>query len=139
MLPRPRRGQRYHLSQVKSVSAIIVARGLVKRYGNFTAVDGISFEVEEGEALGLLGPNGAGKTTTIRLICGLSPLTAGELLVDGLDVRRHARPGKWRVGIGPQPGHLDPELPVRQNLPAPSRPYDPPPSPIHIPEPPRPY
>lgn len=109
---------------MKSLSAIIVARGLVKRYGNFTAVDGISFEVEEGEALGLLGPNGAGKTTTIRLICGLSPPTAGELLVDGLDVRRHARQVKRRLGIVPQHDNLDPELTVRQNLLAYSRYYD---------------
>src|SRR3990172_8831315 len=67
---------------------IIVARDIVKRYGTFTAVDGVSFAVRAGECFGFLGPNGAGKTTIIRMINCVSPLTAGELTVDGMDVRR---------------------------------------------------
>lgn len=95
---------------------LVVARGIVKRYGAFTAVDGISFHVEEGECFGILGPNGAGKTTTVRLMAALSPLTAGQLLVDGLDVSRHGRQVRARLGLVPQHDNLDPELTVWQNL-----------------------
>ena len=58
-------------------SALIEARGLVKHYGDFVAVDDISFDIREGECFGVLGPNGAGKTTTIRMITATSPVTAG--------------------------------------------------------------
>jgi lipooligosaccharide transport system ATP-binding protein len=95
---------------------IIRARDLVKRYGSFTAVDGISFSVQSGECFGFLGPNGAGKTTTIRMITCVSPVTAGELTVAGMDVRREPRRIKAVLGVVPQENNLDPDLSVRQNL-----------------------
>jgi lipooligosaccharide transport system ATP-binding protein len=95
---------------------IIVARDLVKRYGEFTAVDGISFSVYTGECFGFLGPNGAGKTTTIRMISCVSPVTDGSLVVEGLHVQADQRKIKARLGIVPQDDNLDPELTVRQNL-----------------------
>jgi lipooligosaccharide transport system ATP-binding protein len=98
------------------MSALVVARGVVKRYRDFTAVDGISFQVEEGECFGILGPNGAGKTTTVRLMAALSPLTAGQITVDGLDVSRQGRQVRGRIGLVPQHDNLDPELSVWQNL-----------------------
>ncbi len=97
-------------------SDIIVARDLVKRYGDFTAVDGVSFSVRAGECFGFLGPNGAGKTTTIRMITCVSPVTAGQLTVDGMDVAREPRRIKAIVGVVPQEDNLDPDLSVRQNL-----------------------
>jgi lipooligosaccharide transport system ATP-binding protein len=95
---------------------IIHARNLVKRYGALTAVDGISFSVRAGECFGFLGPNGAGKTTTIRMITCVSPVTSGELTVDGMDVGREARRIKAALGVVPQENNLDPDLSVRQNL-----------------------
>ena len=103
---------------------IIVARGLVKRFGEFTAVDGISFTVRQGECFGLLGPNGAGKTSTIKMITCVSPVTSGELTVDGLDVQRNERRVKSLLGVVPQGDNLDPDLTVRQNLRAYSRYFD---------------
>src|SRR3972149_1980634 len=98
------------------MSEIIHARNIVKCYGTFTAVDGISFSVRAAECFGFLGPNGAGKTTTIRMITCVSPVTAGELTVDGMDVRREARRIKAALGVVPQDNNLDPDLSVRQNL-----------------------
>jgi lipooligosaccharide transport system ATP-binding protein len=98
------------------MNEIVHARNLVKRYGDFTAVDGISFDIRAGECFGLLGPNGAGKTTTTRMIACVSPVTAGELTVDGLDVRREPRRIKALLGVVPQEDNLDPDLTVRQNL-----------------------
>ncbi len=98
------------------MSEIIRARHVVKRYGSFTAVDGISFAVRAGECFGFLGPNGAGKTTTIRMITCVSPVTAGELTVDGLDVAAEPRRIKAILGVVPQEDNLDPDLTVRQNL-----------------------
>ena len=98
------------------MNVIVHARNLVKRYGDFTAVNGISFDVHSGECFGLLGPNGAGKTTTTRMIACVSPVTEGELTVDGLDVRREPRRIKALLGVVPQEDNLDPDLSVRQNL-----------------------
>ncbi len=98
------------------MNAIVQARNLVKRYDGFTAVDSITFDVRAGECFGLLGPNGAGKTTTTRMITCVSPVTAGELTVDGLDVRREPRRIKALLGVVPQEDNLDPDLTVRQNL-----------------------
>jgi lipooligosaccharide transport system ATP-binding protein len=95
---------------------MIVARDLLKRYGDLTAVDGISFTVEAGECFGFLGPNGAGKTTTIRMITCVSPVTDGSLTVDGMHVQTHPRQIKSILGVVPQDDNLDPELTVRQNL-----------------------
>ncbi len=100
---------------------IIVARDLTKRYGDFTAVDCISFSVSAGECFGILGPNGAGKTTTIRMITCVSPLTEGSLTVDRMHVQSDARRIKAILGVVPQDDNLDPELTVRQNLRAYSR------------------
>jgi lipooligosaccharide transport system ATP-binding protein len=99
-----------------SAAPVISARRLVKRFDALTAVDGIDFDVLAGECFGFLGPNGAGKTSTIRMIACVSPITDGELLVDGLDVRRDGRRIKARLGVVPQEENLDPDLPVRQSL-----------------------
>jgi lipooligosaccharide transport system ATP-binding protein len=107
---------------------IIVARDLTKRYGDFTAVDGISFSVSSGECFGFLGPNGAGKTTTIRMISCVSPVTEGSLTVDGMHVQTESRRIKALLGVVPQEDNLDPELTVLQNLRAYARYFDLPPN-----------
>ena len=94
----------------------IEAAGLVKRYGTFTAVDGISFAVHPQECFGVLGPNGAGKSTTIKMISCFSPVTDGALSVGGFDVRTNPRAVKHLLGLVPQEDGLDEDLPVRQNL-----------------------
>ena len=73
-------------------SPIIDIRNLTKRFGTFTAVDGISFSVRRGEIFGFLGANGAGKTTAMRMLCGLSKPTAGEGTVAGCDILRESEP-----------------------------------------------
>jgi lipooligosaccharide transport system ATP-binding protein len=98
------------------MSEIICGRQLVKRFGALVAVNGIDFGVREGECFGFLGPNGAGKTSTIRMITCVSPPTAGELSVDGMDVRRDRRRIKAVLGVVPQDDNLDPDLSVGQNL-----------------------
>src|SRR3990170_5901646 len=103
---------------------IISARALTKRYGNLTAVDGISFSVRQGECFGFLGPNGAGKTTTIRMITCVSPVTDGSLAVDGMHAQVDARGIKSILGVVPQDDNLDQELTVRQNLRAYARYFD---------------
>lgn len=95
---------------------VIVARDLVKRYGEFTAVDGLSFEVAPGESFGLLGPNGAGKSTTMRMIGAVSTRTAGDLSILGLDPDRHGPDIRSQLGVVPQSDNLDTELRVRENL-----------------------
>jgi ABC-2 type transport system ATP-binding protein len=78
---------------------IIVVTDLRKRYGSLVAVDGVSFDVAEGEVFGILGPNGAGKTTTLEMIEGMRPIDEGEAVIDGVDVRRDPREVKRRIGI----------------------------------------
>jgi lipooligosaccharide transport system ATP-binding protein len=95
---------------------IIDARDLRKVFGDFAAVDGISFHLLSGECLGILGPNGAGKTSTIRMIYGSSPMTSGSLQVFGLDIRREWRTIKSRIGVCHQENNLDPDLSVLKNL-----------------------
>ena len=95
---------------------VIEARSLVKRYGAFTALNGIDFHVDAGECFGLLGANGAGKTSTSRLISCVSPVTAGELTVMGFSVRTHPREIKARLGVVPQHDNLDPDMGVLDNL-----------------------
>ena len=92
------------------------ARGLRKRYGGIVAVDGIDFDVPPGVCFGFLGPNGAGKTTTMKMVYGLATLDGGTLEVLGLDVVRHRRETKARLGVVPQDENLDKELSVRENL-----------------------
>jgi ABC-2 type transport system ATP-binding protein len=89
---------------------------LVKRYGDFTAVDGISFDVPEGEFFGLLGPNGAGKTTTINSIVGLSKITSGSIQLFGLDVTKDWRATRRLVGLSPQEYNFDRYLSIRDIL-----------------------
>ena len=96
--------------------SVIVASELVKRYGEFAAVDGISFEVAPGESFGLLGPNGAGKSTTMRMVGAVSTRTAGRLEVLGLDPDEHGPEIRARLGVVPQQDNLDNELRVRENL-----------------------
>jgi lipooligosaccharide transport system ATP-binding protein len=96
--------------------ALVVAEGLVKRYGELAAVDGVSFEIRPREVVGFLGPNGAGKTTTIRMLSGSSPRTSGRLDVFGLDVELHPREIKAQLGIVPQDNNYDPDLSVIENL-----------------------
>jgi lipooligosaccharide transport system ATP-binding protein len=95
---------------------MIRARGLVKRFGSFTAVDGIDFDVSRGEAFGFLGPNGAGKSSTMRMIGCVSPPTAGELSILGLDPVAEGPAIRARLGVVPQEDTLDVELTVRENL-----------------------
>jgi lipooligosaccharide transport system ATP-binding protein len=95
---------------------IIAARGLIKRFGEFEAVKGIDFTVEPGRCIGLLGPNGAGKTTTMRMIMGLTTVTAGELTVFGSPVQALSRADKARIGLVPQDNNLDADISVRENL-----------------------
>ncbi|MGD2105898.1 MAG: ABC transporter ATP-binding protein [Anaerolineae bacterium] len=97
-------------------SVDIVARGLTKRFGDFTAVDAISFEVERGEIFGFLGPNGAGKTTAIRMMLGLLPPTEGTVEVLGVPVTEHPARIRPRVGYMAQRFSLYNDLTVLQNL-----------------------
>ena len=94
----------------------IRAEGLRKRYGDFTAVDGIDLTVRRGECFGFLGPNGAGKTTTMRMVGCASPVDGGRLEVLGLDPMLHGRAIKRRLGVVPQEDNLDYELTTRENL-----------------------
>ncbi|HEY0382681.1 MAG TPA: ABC transporter ATP-binding protein [Candidatus Elarobacter sp.] len=98
-----------------SVPALKVDK-LVKRYGDFTAVDGISFQVEEGEFFGLLGPNGAGKTTTINATVGLAKITSGNISLFGYDVERDWRTARRQVGLAPQEYNFDRYLNIRDVL-----------------------
>jgi lipooligosaccharide transport system ATP-binding protein len=95
---------------------LIHARGLVKRFGDLTAVDGIDFDLRRGEAFGFLGPNGAGKTSTMRMIGCVSPITDGTLRVFGLDPMRDGAEIRARLGVVPQLDTLDLELTVRENI-----------------------
>jgi lipooligosaccharide transport system ATP-binding protein len=101
---------------VSAGSPLIEARGLTKKFGDFTAVDGIDFEVRRGETFGFLGPNGAGKTSTMRMIGAVSPVTSGTLSVLGLDPAAHGAEIKARMGVVPQQDTLDFELSVYENL-----------------------
>ena len=95
---------------------LIYARGLVKRFGSFTAVDGIDFDLTRGEAFGFLGPIGAGKSSTMRMIGCVSPPTGGELSILGMDPVAQGREIRARLGVVPQEDTLDVELTVRENL-----------------------
>ena len=103
-------------SDLRPMTSVVQARGLTKIYGQQRAVDAIDFSVKRGETFGLLGPNGAGKSTTMRMIACRTPLTSGELLVEGFDVRTHGREIRSLIGVVPQENNLDPDLNVRRNL-----------------------
>ncbi|MEO9008628.1 MAG: ABC transporter ATP-binding protein, partial [Candidatus Dormibacter sp.] len=96
--------------------AAIRIEGLTKRFGDFVAVDDLSFEVQRGEIFGLLGPNGSGKTTTVNMISGLSAPTAGTVTVLGHDIARDARAVKRILGSVPQETALYEELSAEANL-----------------------
>lgn len=95
---------------------VIVATDLVKKYKDFAAVDGITFEVAPGESFGLLGPNGAGKSTTMRMIGAVSTRSSGSLSILGLDPNEHGPAIRSQLGVVPQQDNLDTELRVRDNL-----------------------
>jgi ABC-2 type transport system ATP-binding protein len=94
----------------------IEVRDIVKRFGDFTAVKGVSFGVEEGEVFGLLGPNGAGKSTLIRMMTTLLTPTAGTAIINGFDVIRQPNDVRRSIGVIPQAMTSDMELSVRENL-----------------------
>ena len=94
----------------------VEVRQLVKRFGDFTAVDDVSFEIAEGEIFGLLGPNGAGKTTTISMISCLLEPTDGDVIVAGASARREQREVKRALGVVPQEIALYPTLTAAENL-----------------------
>ncbi|HJT53955.1 MAG TPA: ATP-binding cassette domain-containing protein [Candidatus Angelobacter sp.] len=98
-----------------SASAIQVV-DIVKRYGNFTAVDGVSFAVAEGEIFGLLGPNGAGKSTLIRMMTTLLEITSGAAYIEGFDVSKDADKARRAMGVIPQAMTSDGDLTVWENL-----------------------
>ena len=103
------------MSEEKS-EELIVARGLTKKFGDFTAVDGIDFSVYRGESFGLLGPNGAGKSTTMRIIGATSQRTSGEITILGKDPEKFGPQIRAHLGVIPQKDNLDEQLTVTENL-----------------------
>ncbi|PYT88960.1 MAG: multidrug ABC transporter ATP-binding protein [Acidobacteria bacterium] len=99
-----------------SVEAAISAEHLVRRFGNFTAVNDVSFRVEKGEIFGFLGPNGSGKTTVIKMLTGLLPLSGGSAWVEGLDVGTDSEAVRERIGYMSQNFSLYYDLTVAENL-----------------------
>jgi lipooligosaccharide transport system ATP-binding protein len=104
------------VAEVPADTPLIRAHRLTKKFGDFTAVDGIDFELHRGEAFGFLGPNGAGKSSTMRMIGCVSAPTAGELSIFGLDPVADGPAIRARLGVVPQEDTLDMELTVRENL-----------------------
>lgn len=102
--------------RAEDARCVIRARGLVRRFGSFVAVDKTDFDVGRGEIFGLLGPNGAGKTTTFKMLCGLLEVSEGELFVAGVDVRRSREKARELLGYMSQKFSLYPGLSVRENL-----------------------
>ena len=102
--------------QKASYGPVIEVRDVKRRFGDFYAVKGVSFDVQRGDVFGLLGANGAGKTTTFRMLCGLLPASAGTLHVAGVDVRRTAAAARARIGYMSQKFSLYAALSVAQNL-----------------------
>jgi len=96
--------------------SILETRDLTRSFGSVVAADRVNMTVEAGETFGLLGPNGAGKSTTMRMIACRTPLTSGELFVEGRDVRTQAREIRSLIGVVPQENNLDPDLNVLRNL-----------------------
>jgi ABC-2 type transport system ATP-binding protein len=101
---------------METADKAIVAEHLTKRFGNFTAVDAISFSVRRGEIFGFLGANGAGKTTAIRMLCGLSLPTSGQARVAGFDVFRQTEQIKSNIGYMSQKFSLYEDLTVKENI-----------------------
>jgi ABC-2 type transport system ATP-binding protein len=103
-------------SAQKSGDAIIEVKDLVRKFGEFVAVNHVSFDVKRGEVFGLLGPNGAGKTTTFRMLCGLLPPTSGTLRVAGADLRVARASARQKIGYVAQKFALYGQLTVMENL-----------------------
>ena len=101
---------------VTAVADALTARALTRRFGDFTAVDGVTFDVAEGEIFGFLGPNGAGKTTTIKMLIGLLPPTSGSARVAGVDVSADAERLRHRIGYMSQKFSLYGDLTVAENI-----------------------
>jgi ABC-2 type transport system ATP-binding protein len=101
---------------METTDKVIVAEELTKRFGDFTAVDAISFEVNRGEIFGFLGANGAGKTTAMRMLCGLSLPTSGKARVAGFDVFRQTEQIKKNIGYMSQKFSLYGDLTVKENI-----------------------
>lgn len=96
--------------------SIVTVTNLKKTYGDFSAVDGINFSIEQGEIFGFLGPNGAGKTSTINMMIGLSRPTQGEIIIDGIDARRQTKKAQAIMGIVPDESNLYNEMDGFENL-----------------------
>ena len=99
-----------------TIENIITAKNLVKKFGSFTANDDLSFEVKKGEIFGFLGANGAGKTTAVRILCGLSVPTSGEVTVAGYDIYRETEKIKRNIGYMSQKFSLYEDLTVSENI-----------------------
>ncbi len=98
------------------MSEILLADGLVKKFGDLIAVNDVSFSIAEGETFGLLGPNGAGKTTTISMVAGLLEPNAGSVMVDGTSISTGSTRGKGSIGLVPQELAIYPDLTAAENL-----------------------
>jgi lipooligosaccharide transport system ATP-binding protein len=98
------------------MAVVVTAENLTKEYNSLRAVDNINFQVLKKECFGFLGPNGAGKSSAVKMIYCLSPVTAGKLIVLGMDVKQKAREIKQKIGVVPQENNLDPDLKVSTNL-----------------------
>jgi ABC-2 type transport system ATP-binding protein len=107
-----------------SESDLIIVRGLTKRFNDVTAVDGISFDVKQGDVFAFLGPNGAGKSTTIKMLITLLAPTGGKATIDGLDVVRNSAEVRRRIGYVPQMISVDGALTAYENLVLMARLYD---------------
>ena len=105
-----------HLTSDSERRSIAEVRDLVVRFGDFTAVDGLSFDVKDGEVFGFLGPNGAGKTTTIRTITTIQRPTSGKVFIDGHDTSVDYLEARKLIGIAQQHIALDKDLTIRQNI-----------------------
>ncbi len=105
-----------HLTSDSECGSIAEVRDLVVRFGDFTAVDGLSFDVKDGEVFGFLGPNGAGKTTTIRTITTIQRPTSGKVFIDGHDTSVDYLEARKLIGIAQQHIALDKDLTIRQNI-----------------------
>ena len=114
--PDPARAPHPNAPDGGALQALVHARGLVKRFGDFVAVDGIDIDIGRGESYGFLGPNGAGKTSTMRMIACMSPVSDGTLRVLGMDPATDGPRIRSRIGLVPQEDSLDLELTVLDNL-----------------------
>ncbi len=93
---------------------MIEVKNITKKYGSFTAVDNISFEIEKGEIIGLLGPNGAGKSTTMNMITGYIEPTEGKISIEGFDISRKPKKAKSQIGYMPEGVPLYSDLTVKE-------------------------